>query len=152
MANRNPLLEQLFSKEGVVCQTPEEMVALGRELSVLLQKGTVISLEGPLGAGKTQLSKGVAAALECSDEASSPSFTLVHEYAGGRLPLHHFDFYRVKSSHELIGIGFDDSLGNGAILIEWGDKFPEALPAGAVRVRIEILLDGGRRVQAKHQP
>jgi tRNA threonylcarbamoyladenosine biosynthesis protein TsaE len=152
MANRNPLLEQLFSNEGVVCQTPEEMVALGQELSVLLQKGTVISLEGPLGAGKTQLSKGVAAALECSDEASSPSFTLVHEYAGGRLPLHHFDFYRLKSSHELIGIGFDDSLGNGAILIEWGDKFPEALPAGAVRVRIEILLDGGRRVQAKHQP
>jgi tRNA threonylcarbamoyladenosine biosynthesis protein TsaE len=152
MATRNLLLDQLFSDEGVVCRTPEEMMALGREMSVLIQKGTVISLEGPLGAGKTQLSKGVAAALGCSDEASSPSFTLVHEYAGGRLPLHHFDFYRLKSSHELIGIGYDDSLGNGAILIEWGDKFPEALPAGAVRVRIEILLDGGRRVQAKHQP
>ena len=152
MANRNPLLEQLFSNEGVVCQTPEEMVALGRELSVLLQKGTVISLEGPLGAGKTQLSKGVAAALGCSDEASSPSFTLVHEYAGGRLPLHHFDFYRLKNSQELLEIGYDDSLGNGAIVVEWGDKFPDALPAGAVRIRIEILPEGGRRVRAAHQP
>ena len=152
MANRNPMLEQLFSHEGVVCETPEEMVALGREISLLLEKGTVISLEGPLGAGKTQLSKGVAAALGCSDEASSPSFTLVHEYGGGRLPLHHFDFYRLKNSQELTGIGYDDSLGNGAILVEWGDKFPEALPAGALRLRIEILPGGGRRVRAARQP
>jgi tRNA threonylcarbamoyladenosine biosynthesis protein TsaE len=152
MATRNLLLEQLFSDEGVVCQTPEEMMALGREISVLLQKSTVISLEGPLGAGKTQLSKGMTAALGCNDEASSPSFTLVHEYAGGRLPLHHFDFYRLKNSQELLDIGYDDSLGNGAIVVEWGDKFPEALPDGAVRVRIEILPEGERRVRAVHQP
>ena len=152
MATRNPLIKRLFSDEGVVCKTPEEMTALGREVSVLLHGGTVISLEGPLGAGKTQLAKGVAAALECRDEASSPSFTLVHEYTGGRLRLHHFDFYRLKSSQELIGIGYDDSFGNGAILVEWGDKFPEALPAGAVRIRIEILPEGGRRVRAAHQP
>ena len=152
MANRNPPLDQLFSDQGVVCQTSDEMVALGREVSAPLRSGTVISLEGPLGAGKTQFSKGVAAALGCHDEASSPSFTLVHEYAGGRLPLHHFDFYRLKSSQELIGVGYDDSIGDGVVIIEWGDKFPEALPAGAVRVRIEILPEGGRRVRATHQP
>jgi tRNA threonylcarbamoyladenosine biosynthesis protein TsaE len=152
MATRNLLLERLFSNEGIVCQTPEEMTALGREISVLIRKGTVISLEGPLGAGKTQLAKGVAVGLRCGDEASSPSFTLVHEYGGGRLPLHHFDFYRLKSSEELLGIGYDDSLGNGGILIEWGDKFPEALPSGVVRICIEILPQGGRRVRAAHQP
>ena len=73
MANRKPLLEQLFSNEGVVCETPEEMLALGRELSALIQKGTVISLEGPLGAGKTQLSKGVAAALGCAMRLPAPA-------------------------------------------------------------------------------
>ena len=108
MANRKPLLEKLFATEGVLCDTPEETIRLGREVSTLLQPGTVISLEGPLGAGKTQLGKGVAAALGCSEEASSPSFTIVHEYVGGRLPLHHFDFYRLKSLEEFSGTGYDD--------------------------------------------
>jgi tRNA threonylcarbamoyladenosine biosynthesis protein TsaE len=146
MANRK-LLDGLFSAEGIVCETPEETTRLGREVSALLEPGMVISLEGPLGAGKTQFSKGVAAALGCSEEASSPSFTLVHEYAGGRLPMHHFDFYRLKSEEELNGAGYDDSLADGGIVVEWGDKFPEALPTGSIRLRFEILPEGGRRIR-----
>jgi tRNA threonylcarbamoyladenosine biosynthesis protein TsaE len=112
-----------------------------------MEPGTVISLEGPLGAGKTQLTKGVAAALGCVEEASSPSFTLVHEYAGGRFPLHHFDFYRLERVEELYGAGYDDCLAAGGIVVEWGDNFPEALPAGTIRLSFEILSKGGRRIR-----
>jgi tRNA threonylcarbamoyladenosine biosynthesis protein TsaE len=147
MANRKPLLDELFSQDGVVCRTPGETVCLGEEVSALMEPGIVVSLEGPLGAGKTQLAKGVAAALGCVEEASSPSFTLVHEYAGGRFLLHHFDFYRLKGVEELCGAGYDDCLAEGGILVEWGDKFPEALPAGTIRLSFEILPKGGRRIR-----
>ncbi len=152
MANRKPLLDELFSADGVLCETPEETAHLGQEVSTLIQPGTVISLEGPLGAGKTQLGKGVAAALGCHQEASSPSFTIAHEYLGGRIPLHHFDFYRLKSPDELSGAGYEDCLAEGGVMVEWGDKFPEALPAGAIRLRIEILAGGGRRVRGARTP
>jgi len=135
-----------------VCQTPEETARLGGEVSTLMEPGTVISLEGPLGAGKTQLSKGVAAALGCAGEVSSPSFTLVHEYTGGRFPLRHFDFYRLKSAEELSGAGYDDCLAEGGIVVEWGDKFPEALPTGTIRLSFEILPEGGRRIRGVRTP
>jgi tRNA threonylcarbamoyladenosine biosynthesis protein TsaE len=147
MANRKPLLDALFSQEGVVCQTPEETARLGEEISALIGPGTVVSLEGPLGAGKTQLAKGVAAALGCIDVPTSPSFTVMHEYAGGRFPLHHFDFYRLEGADELYSIGFDDCLADGAIVVEWGDKFPEALPAGTIRLNFAILPKGERRIR-----
>jgi tRNA threonylcarbamoyladenosine biosynthesis protein TsaE len=147
MANRKPLLDELFSREGIVCRTPADTVCLGKEVSALMGPGTVISLEGPLGAGKTQLAKGVAAALGCVEEVSSPSFTLVHEYAGCRFVLHHFDFYRLKGVEELYGAGYDDCLAEGGILVEWGDRFPEALPAGTIRLSFEILPKGGRRIR-----
>jgi tRNA threonylcarbamoyladenosine biosynthesis protein TsaE len=147
MANRKPLLDALFSRDGVVCRTPEETTSLGREVSALIQEGTVISLEGPLGAGKTQFAKGVAAALGCVETASSPSFTLVHEYGGGRLPLYHFDFYRLKDADELFGAGFDDCLDAGGVVVEWGDKFPQVLPVESIRISFEILKEGGRRIR-----
>jgi tRNA threonylcarbamoyladenosine biosynthesis protein TsaE len=147
VVNREPLLDALFSREGVVCRTPEETISLGRDVSVLMERGTVISLEGPLGAGKTQFAKGVAAALGCAEESTSPGFTLVHEYAGGRLPLYHLDFYRLKSVDELVSVGFDDCLDAGGVVVEWGDKFPEALPPGSIRVKFEILPTGRRRIR-----
>ncbi|MFZ0709964.1 MAG: tRNA (adenosine(37)-N6)-threonylcarbamoyltransferase complex ATPase subunit type 1 TsaE [Terrimicrobiaceae bacterium] len=152
MANRKPLLDVLFSREGVLCRTPEETVCLGKEVSALLEPGIVISLEGPLGAGKTQFTKGVAAALGCVDEASSPSFTLAHEYSGGRFPVHHFDFYRLERVEELDGTGYEDCLAAGGIVVEWGDKFPEALPAGSIRLFFEILPEGGRRIRGLRAP
>ena len=152
MANRKPLLDDLFSRDGVLCRTSEETVCLGKEVSALLEQGTVISLEGPLGAGKTQFTKGIAAALGCVDEASSPSFTLAHEYSGGPFPLHHFDFYRLERLEELDGIGYEDCLAAGGIVVEWGDKFPEALPSGTIRLIFEILPEGGRRIRGLRAP
>lgn len=147
MANSKLMLDSLFSREGVVCQTPEETAHLGKEISALIEPGSVLSLEGPLGAGKTQLTKGVAAALGCAEEPSSPSFTIMHEYTGGRVSLHHFDFYRLKNPEELSGTGFDDCLGNGGLVVEWGDKFPEALPPKTIHLKFEILPGGGRRIR-----
>ncbi|HEY5741140.1 MAG TPA: tRNA (adenosine(37)-N6)-threonylcarbamoyltransferase complex ATPase subunit type 1 TsaE [Terrimicrobiaceae bacterium] len=151
MANPK-LLDRLFSGEGITSANSRETEQLGREVSSLVERGTVISLEGPLGAGKTQFSKGVVAALGCNEEATSPSFTLVHEYVGGRLPMHHFDFYRLESPEELNGAGYDDCLVDGGIVVEWGDKFPEVLPSGTIRLRFEILPEGGRRIRGIRTP
>jgi len=101
---------------------------------------TTLSLEGPLGAGKTCLVQGIAAGVGLDPAmVSSPTFTLVHEYPGGRLPLVHFDLYRLNSEEELASLGYDEYFERPAIrAIEWGDKFPGALPGGAWRIRISI--------------
>jgi len=144
MANRKP---ELFRHEGVICRTPEETAALGAELAAEFEIGSVVSLEGPLGAGKTQFTKGLVRALGCESEASSPSFALLHEYPGGRLPLFHYDFYRLEAAGELQTAGYDDCLAEGVTLIEWGNKFPEVLPPDAWRLQFEILADGSRRIR-----
>jgi tRNA threonylcarbamoyladenosine biosynthesis protein TsaE len=114
-------------------------LALGARFAAEAGAGAVISLEGPLGAGKTQFVKGFAAAAGHAGEVSSPTFTLVHEYAGGREPIVHFDWYRLDEAAEVLGLGWEDYLSSGeTLLVEWGDKFPELLPAGAWRVKFQI--------------
>ena len=136
--------------EGVVTHSSEETARLGAALAGELPHAAVLSLEGPLGAGKTQLSIGLAAALGC--EASSPSFAIVHEYAGGKVPVFHFDFYRMENAAELGPVGYDDCLGAGLVIIEWGDKFPEVLPPGTFRLRFELLPQNGRHIRGSVQP
>jgi tRNA threonylcarbamoyladenosine biosynthesis protein TsaE len=126
-----------------LCATPEETQALGARFGRALEAGAVLSLEGPLGAGKTQFAKGFAEALGHTGEVSSPTFTLVHEYAGGRWPVVHFDWYRLEEATEVTGLGWDDYLDGGeTLLIEWGDRFPELLPADAWRLRFAVAGDG----------
>jgi tRNA threonylcarbamoyladenosine biosynthesis protein TsaE len=118
---------------------PQETRALGRELSLTLQQNTVIGLFGDLGAGKTEFVKGIAEGLGGTDSVTSPTFTLVHEYRSGRLPLFHMDFYRLETEKELDEIGFDDYLGQpGICAIEWANKFPNRMPREAIRVEIRI--------------
>ena len=148
MANRNPNGEKIFTVNGVVCSSEEETRALGRELAEGIAADTTLSLEGPLGAGKTCFVKGLAEGFGLDPAGvSSPSFTLVHEYPGGRLPFVHFDFYRLNSERELAGLGYEEYFQSPGIrAIEWGDKFPGALPAGTWRIGFSIEA-GSRRIQ-----
>lgn len=107
------------------------MVALGKELAQSLVAGSVLALQGGLGAGKTHFTKGIAQGLGCMSEVTSPTFTLAHEYTGGRLPLFHFDFYRMDSEDEVIRIGWDEYLDDEAVIVvEWPDRFPRLFPSG----------------------
>ena len=136
--------------EGTRVESPEAMIALGREIGEGLEAGTVLALQGDLGAGKTHFTKGLAAGLGCSSEVTSPTFTLVHEYPGGRLPLYHFDFYRMESEEEVLRVGWDEYLDeDGILVIEWPDKFPGLMPAAVIRFTFEHDCGGRvvRRIQ-----
>ena len=126
----------------------EATVAFGREFADRLAAGDVLALCGDLGAGKTHFVKGLALGLGSRVEVTSPTFTLIHEYAGGRLPLMHFDLYRLESEDELLRIGFDDYLdGAAALAIEWADKFPALLPPHTRWLRFTHRPDGAREVE-----
>jgi len=120
-------------------------VAAGRDLAKALAAGDCLALVGGLGAGKTHLSKGIVEGLGCAAEVTSPTFTLVHEYRGGRLPVFHFDFYRLESAREVLALGWDDYLDEGGlIIVEWADKFPELLPDHASWWKLDLAPGDGR--------
>ncbi|HEY3662913.1 MAG TPA: tRNA (adenosine(37)-N6)-threonylcarbamoyltransferase complex ATPase subunit type 1 TsaE [Chthoniobacterales bacterium] len=123
-----------------------ETIVLARNWAEQLSPNDVFGLVGDLGAGKTHFVKGLLQGLESEADATSPTFTLLHEYRDGRLPVFHFDFYRLNHVAELAEIGFDDYLDEGGVtVIEWADRFPQILPARTRWVRLQIG-DGTRRV------
>jgi tRNA threonylcarbamoyladenosine biosynthesis protein TsaE len=125
----------------------DDTLAWGHGLAETLRAGDIVALVGNLGAGKTHAAKGIVAGLGSAVEVSSPTFTLVHEYPDGRIPAFHFDFYRLDSAAELPGIGWEDYLdADGIVIVEWADKFPEAIPSGARWFHFEITEDGARTV------
>ena len=126
---------------SVVTRSQPQTVAVGRALGECLAEGDVLVLTGDLGAGKTQLTKGMAAGLGHPGEVTSPTFTLAHEYEGGRLPLFHFDFYRLDHPDDLLALGWDDYLDAGGVVVaEWADRFPALVPPAARW--IELRHDG----------
>ena len=122
-----------------------ETVVFGRSLGALLEKGMVVALNGELGAGKTTLVKAIAAELGIPEEdVRSPSYTLINEYEG-RLPVYHFDLYRLIDSSELYDLGYDEYLeGEGISIVEWADAIPDALPSEYLSIKIEIVSDDER--------
>ena len=113
-----------------------ETEALGEALAKRLQPGTVIAFTGDLGAGKTAFTRGLARGLGVTERVTSPTFTIVNEYEGGRLPLFHFDMYRLASSEELFDVGWEDYLHRGGICaVEWSENIADALE-GAVSIDI----------------
>ena len=122
----------------------EETFALGQKIGERVKPGTIISLTGDLGVGKTVFTQGVAAGLGITEAISSPTFTIIQEYDTGRLPLYHFDVYRIGDIEEMEEIGYDDYFfGEGICLIEWADLIREILPEHVIRITIEKDLEKG---------
>ena len=124
----------------------EETRALGLEIADALEPGDIVALIGDLGTGKTALTKYIAEGLGIKEEISSPTFTIVKEYRSGRLPLYHFDVYRLGSGEELLDIGAEEMLdGDGACVIEWADIVADVLPADSLVVKLDYGDDDGSR-------
>lgn len=124
---------------SITSHNPADTFAAGCTLAPTLRIGDVLALCGDLGAGKTQFVKGLAEGLEIKSEVTSPTFTLIHEYGGGLLPLFHIDLYRLETPGEALQLGLDEYLSpSGVTVIEWADKFPELLPEAARWIRFTI--------------
>ena len=120
-----------------VTHSREETEALGARLADALAEGRVVAFTGDLGAGKTAFVSGMARALGVEERVTSPTFTIVNEYEGGRLPLFHFDMYRLDSADELFHIGWEDYLARGGVCaVEWSENVTGAIEPDAVRVSI----------------
>ena len=126
--------------------SPGETEAIGAALAKVLTPGTILAYRGDLGAGKTAFTRGIARGLGCRDLVTSPTYTIVNEYLGGRLPLFHFDMYRLGSAEDLWDIGWEDYLERGGVCaVEWSENVAEALE-DFLLVNIEKIGDESRRI------
>ena len=133
----------------IITHSEEETATVGRELAASVSAGDVLLLYGDLGAGKTAFVRGLAEGLGVSrDQVSSPTFTLIQEYRGGRLPLFHVDLYRIEDPREFDELGLDEIAEEGVLAIEWAERLPQ-LPQNAVRVSITHAGDNQRTVTVK---
>ena len=142
----------------VITKSPEQTELLGKKLAELLRPGDVIAYYGDLGAGKTAFTRGLAAGLGIREAVTSPTYTIVNEYLSGRMPLFHFDMYRLSSSEELFDIGWEDYHARGGVCaVEWSENVADAL-TDAISITIEkdpaqldwrkITIEGGARFEA----
>ena len=130
--------------------SPEETIALGRELASRLEPPKIVILRGDLGAGKTTLVKGIAEGFHAAsqDDVTSPTFTLIHEYRGPSATLYHIDLYRIDTPRELETLGLDDLIAdNSVLLIEWGEKFVRFRREKDAEIAIERVSENQRRVR-----
>jgi len=136
-------------KSDLFTNSPEETIALGRKLAAELSPPLLVILRGDLGAGKTTLVKGIAEGFDAaqSEDVTSPTFTLVHEYRGPRVNLYHIDLYRIETERELESLALDDlAAPDSILLIEWGEKFPRLLRERNVEIAFERVGETGRRI------
>ena len=130
-----------------ISNSPAETEAIGRQLAEEIGVGSVLALKGDLGSGKTVFVKGLVAGLASRADVTSPTFTIVHEYRGGRLPVYHFDFFRLEERESVARLGLDDYFfGDGVSVIEWADRFPELIPHQARWISFEIKSENQRAI------
>ncbi len=129
-----------------ITNSPAETEAIGSALGKKIEPGTILAYRGDLGAGKTAFTRGLARGLGCTDIVTSPTYTIVNEYLSGRIPLFHFDMYRLASSDDLWDIGWEDYLDRGGVCaVEWSENVADAME-NAVFVTIEKLGGDARRI------
>lgn len=131
----------------VTLKNEEQTKAFGLELGSRLQKGDILALIGDLGTGKTALTKAIALGMGVTDTITSPTFTIVQEYTTGRLPLYHFDVYRIDDPEEMYELGYEEYFfGQGVCIIEWADLIKELLPEETKIIRLEYGAGEGERI------
>jgi tRNA threonylcarbamoyladenosine biosynthesis protein TsaE len=133
-----------------ITKSPEETIALGRELALKLAPPKLVVLRGDLGAGKTTLVKGIAEGFQAAsqDDVTSPTFTLIHQYGGPLATVYHIDLYRVDTQRELETLGLDDLVGDESVLlIEWGEKFARFERERDVEIVLERVSENNRRIR-----
>ena len=129
-----------------ITNSPIETENVGQALGKVLQPGTILAYEGDLGAGKTAFTRGLARGLGAKEQVTSPTYTIVNEYLSGRMPLFHFDMYRLGSADDLWDIGWEDYLERGGVCaVEWSENVEEAME-GAIRICIEKIGEDSRRI------
>ena len=132
----------------MITRSAKETRKLGESLAERLKPGDVLLLEGDLGAGKSELTRGIARGLGVEETVTSPSFTILNVYESGRCPLYHFDWYRLESSGELYELGMDEYLGgDGIAVVEWPDRCPDAIPENSYRIILETLGENERNIK-----
>jgi tRNA threonylcarbamoyladenosine biosynthesis protein TsaE len=136
-----------------ISKSAEETFAAGRARAQGLGPGQIVALHGDLGAGKTQFVKGLVAGLGSNAAVTSPTFTLIHEYSGGRLPVYHFDFYRLENRAAALRLGLEEYFsGDGVSVVEWADRFPDLVPPEAQWIRFTMKSDQVRLLEDETQP
>jgi len=127
--------------------SPAETEALGHQLAQEVCTGSILAVKGDLGSGKTVFVKGFVAGLGSPADVTSPTFTVVHEYRGGRLPVYHFDFFRLETRESVERLGLDDYFfGDGVSVVEWADRFPELIPEQARWMLFEVKSQSQRAI------
>ena len=138
-------------KKIFISNSPEETENIGQKFAETLSGDEFIAMYGNLGAGKTAFVRGMASYI-CPDcGVSSPSYTLINEYVGGKFPLYHFDVYRITDDDELYSTGFYDYPGTGVCVCEWSENIPYAIPDGAYKVTIEYTDETKRTITIERQ-
>lgn len=142
MINRSAPMDTIISNSAA------DTIAYAADLATGLPAGRVLALSGELGAGKTCFVKGLAQGLGIAQAVTSPTFTLIHEYRGGRLPLVHIDLYRFDSVNQALAIGIEDYLpSRGITVIEWAERIGELLPADTIRFQLTVTGESTREIR-----
>lgn len=135
---------EVYRTQVVISRSEQETVEIGGRIAEHLIPGSIVALYGELGSGKTRIVQGICRRLEVADDVTSPSFTLINQYRG-RLPVYHFDLFRIATEHEVLQLGYEEYFfGEGVCVIEWAERMRGLLPEKRIDIRLQGFFEPGR--------